>query len=114
MALVLKIMYPLTKRYYVEHLLFVVHYHAFFFLILTLQILFSRFAALIGLPENAIDIVLIGASIYIPVYLFKSMQRVYGQSILITALKFLFLIFSYFIGFGLMIGFAALFAAFSI
>ncbi len=114
MALVLQIMYPLSKRYYVEHLLFVVNYHAFFFLILTLQILFARFAALVNLPENATGTVLIGASIYIPVYLFRSMQRVYGQSILITALKFLFLIFSYFIGFGLMIGFAALFAAFSI
>ena len=36
MALVLKILYPLSKRYYVEHLLFVVHFHAFFFLVLTL------------------------------------------------------------------------------
>ncbi len=113
MALVLKAMYPLSKRYYVEHLLFVVYYHAFFFLMLTLQILFARFAALVGLPENAADTVLIGASIYIPVYLFRSMQRVYGQGIFITALKFLFLIFSYFIGFGLMVGIAVLFAAFS-
>ena len=39
MALMLRVLYPLSKRYYVEHLLFVVHYHAFFFLILTLQIL---------------------------------------------------------------------------
>ena len=36
MALVLKALYPLSKRYYVEHVLFVVHYHAFFFLILSL------------------------------------------------------------------------------
>lgn len=114
MALVLRVLYPLSKRYYVEHLLFVVHYHAFFFLILTLQILFARFATLVGIPESAADIALIGASLYIPVYLFRAMQRVYGQGKFITTLKFMFLVLSYFIGFGLMFAFAALFAAFSI
>ena len=34
MALALKMLYPLSKRYYVEHLLFFLHFHAFFFLIL--------------------------------------------------------------------------------
>lgn len=114
MALVLRVLYPLSKRYYVEHLLFVVHYHAFFFLILTLQILFARFGALVSIPEKATDIALFGASLYIPVYLFRAMQRVYGQGIFITTLKFIFLVMSYFIGFGLMFAFAALFAAFSI
>ena len=114
MALILKIMYPLSKRYYVEHLLFVVHNHAFVFLILTLQILFARIASLASISEKVIDIVLIGAAIYIPVYLFRSMQRVYGQAVYVTALKFMFLALSYFGGFALMIGFAALFAAFSI
>jgi hypothetical protein len=114
MALVLRVLYPLSKRYYVEHLLFVVHYHAFFFLILTLQILFARFGTLVGIPEKATDIALFGASLYIPVYLFRAMQRVYGQGVFITTLKFIFLVMSYFIGFGLMFAFAALFAAFSI
>ena len=114
MALILKIMYPLSKRYYVEHLLFVVHNHAFVFLILTLQILFARIASLASISEKVIDIVLIGAAIYIPVYLFRSMQRVYGQGVFVTALKFMFLALSYCVGFALMIGFAALFAAFSI
>ncbi len=114
MALILRMMYPLSKRYYVEHLLFVVHYHAFFFLILTLQILFARFALLVGIPENAIDIVLIGAAIYIPVYLFRPMRRVYGQGFVITALKFVFLGIAYFGGFFLTMSIAALFAAFSI
>jgi Protein of unknown function (DUF3667)/Domain of unknown function (DUF4286) len=114
MALVLKVLYPLSKRYYVEHLLFVVHYHAFFFLILTLQILFARVAALARLPESAGDIILVATSIYIPVYLFRAMRRVYGQGRFITGLKFVFLVISYFIGFAIMIGAAALFAAFSI
>ena len=114
MALVLKLTYPLSKRYYVEHLLFVVHYHAFFFLMLTLQILFARLATLVAIPETVIDIVLMGAAIYIPAYLFRAMQRVYGQRVFITALKYVFLLLSYFFGFILMIGIAGLFAAFSI
>jgi Protein of unknown function (DUF3667)/Domain of unknown function (DUF4286) len=114
MALVLKITYPLSKRYYVEHLLFVVHYHAFVFLMLTLQVLFARFGALISIPESAIDAVLMGAALYIPAYLFRSMQRVYGQGVLITVVKYVFLLLSYFFGFILMIGIAAMFAAFSI
>ena len=114
MALVLKLMYPLSKRYYVEHLLFVVHYHAFVFLMLTLQVLFARFGALVSIPESAIDAVLIGAALYIPAYLFRSMQRVYGQGIFITVLKYVFLLLSYFFGFILMIGIAAMFAAFSL
>ena len=63
-ALVLKLLYPLSKRYYVEHLLFVIHFHAFVFLILTLQVLFARKVIqgdsveltesvhLVNLPEN--------------------------------------------------------------
>jgi hypothetical protein len=114
MALVLKVIYPLSKRYYVEHLLFMVHYHAFVFLILTVEVLFARVAALAKVPENVIEVFLIGAFIYIPVYLFRSLQQVYGQGIFVTTLKFIFLTLSYFFGFVMMIGFAALFAAFSI
>ena len=84
MALVLRVLYPLSKRYYVEHLLFVVHYHAFFFLVLTLQILFARFATLVGIPENAADIVLVGASLYILVYLFRAMPVSYTHLTLPT------------------------------
>ena len=53
MALALKVLYPLSKRYYVEHLLFVVHFHAFAFLILTLQILFARLGSLTRMPDSS-------------------------------------------------------------
>ena len=114
MALVLKLLYPLSKRYYVEHLLFVVHFHAFFFLILILQIIFSRLGILLGLAESAIDITIFAVSLYVPVYLYKSMRRVYEQRRIITILKFLVLFLAYFFGFSFILLFAALFAAFSI
>jgi len=98
-ALVLKALYPLSRRYYVEHLLFFVHFHAFFFLMLTLQILFARFAAMLSIPENAIAFTIFATSFYVPFYLFVGMRTVYGQGRLVTSLKFIVLTISYASGF---------------
>ena len=114
MALVLKMLYPLSKRYYVEHLLFVLHFHAFFFLILTLEILFSRATSWLGLPGLVRNLSVFVVSVYVPVYLYKAMRRVYDQGRAITLLKFLFLFLTYVIGLCLILLFAAFYTAFSI
>ena len=95
MALVLKALYPLSRRHFVEHLLFFIHFHSFFFLILTLQILFSRFAGFIHLPEAIGILVLVAASFYIPVYLYKAMRLVYGQGHILTFIKYITLVVAY-------------------
>ena len=74
MALLLKILYPLSKRYYVEHLLFVVHFHAFIFLILTLQILFGRLTSVLSLSDAFAAITGFAVAIYIFVYFYKAMR----------------------------------------
>lgn len=114
MALLLKILYPLSKRYYVEHLLFVIHYHAFIFLALTTQILFARAISLINGPEGLGELVAFLVSLYIPIYLYKGLRRVYRQGRIATLFKFLLLAIGYLIGLALIIGLAAVFAAFSI
>ena len=114
MALVLKILYPLSKRYYVEHLLFVVHYHSFVFLILSLQVLLTRLGSLLRVPEILIDVTVLAASLYVPVYLYKASRRVYGQGRFFTILKFLILTFAYFAGLLFIFGLVALLAAFAI
>ena len=114
MALVLKALYPLSRRYYVEHLLFFVHFHAFFFLILTLQILFARLAELLHVPENIRVVTLVVASLYIPVHLFISMRRVYGQGRVTTFLKYVVLSFTYSVGFLITMLGALAIAVFSI
>jgi hypothetical protein len=114
MALVLKILYPLSKRYYVEHLLFVVHYHAFVFLILSLQVLFSRLGTALGVFEPLIDVIVFAVSFYVPVYLYKAQRRVYGQGRFFTILKFLMLTIAYFTGLLIMLAVVGIFAAFSI
>lgn len=107
MALVLKVLYPLSRRYFVEHLLFVIHYHAFFFLILILQILFAHFAALIRIPELG-QLLAVTVSLYIPVYLYMAMRHVYGQGRILTFLKYVVLVIAYSAGAALtMLGAAA-------
>ena len=103
MALVLKLLYPLSRRYFVEHLLFFVHFHAFFFLMLTLQVLFASIVGLFGPEEDgAIDdlksLIIVITSIYIPVYLYKAMRHVYDQSHIVTIPKYIVLTIAYLTG----------------
>ncbi len=114
MALVLKLLYPLSRRYYVEHLLFFVHFHAFFFLLLILQILWARLVAMTPLAEVFAVLPIIATSFYIPVYLYKSMRRVYGQDGILTFIKFFFLSIAYLIGFSAVMLGALLLAIFSV
>lgn len=114
MAFVLKALYPLSKRYYVEHLLFFVHFHGFFFLMLTLQILFMRLSMRLGIPEEIAILTVVIASFYIAIYLFVSMRRVYGQGRIITFMKYVALVTAYAMGFALTMLSALTVAAFSI
>jgi hypothetical protein len=114
MAFVLKLLYPLSRRYYVEHLLFFVHFHAFFFLIMSLQILLTRLGAWIGFLDPVVTLVTVAASFYIPVYLFLAMRRVYAQGRAVTVLKYVPLTISYLVGLTLMMLGAVLIAVFSI
>lgn len=110
MALVLKILYPLSRRYFVEHLLFFVHFHAFFFLILILEIIFARTITLLPLPKAIPILVLVAASLYVPVYLYMAMRRVYGQHHAVTFMKYVILLGAYIAGASLTLMGAVLFA----
>tara|TARA_R110002096_G_scaffold154_22_gene915 strand:- start:3587 stop:4981 length:1395 start_codon:yes stop_codon:yes gene_type:complete len=98
MAVVLKILYPLSRRYFVEHLLFFVHFHAFFFLILTLQILFASLWSSLSLNDGIGTLAVVVASFYIPVYLYRAMRKVYGQGHLATLFKYFILLIAYITG----------------
>ncbi len=114
MALVMKALYPMSRRYYVEHLLFFVHFHSFVFLLLTLEILLTRLATLLQISGVAMTIMVVATSLYIPAYVFVAMRRVYGQGRFVTLLKFIPLAFSYITGFSVIIATTFLIAAFSI
>ncbi len=114
MAFVLKLLYPLSRRYYVEHLLFFVHFHSFMFFILTLQILFTRLGEWIGFVETLFSAIVMAATLYIPVYMFVAMRRVYGQRRALTFVKYVPLVIAYAILFILLMLTVLVVTAFSI
>lgn len=74
-AIFLKLLYIRRRRLYVEHLVFILHVHAFAFLLATPLILLPD-----RWPTGLVWLL-------IPAYIFWAMRRVYGQSIRRTALK---------------------------
>ena len=101
-ALVLKLLYPLSRRYYVEHLLFVIHFHAFVFLALMLDMLFAALFERLGWVTWPLTMAI---SLYAPYYLYRSMRVVYRQGRWATLFKYFLLLFSYF--FSLVLTFVA-------
>lgn len=111
MAFVLKALYPLSRRYFVEHLLFFLHFHAFFFLLLILLILFSGAITLVNIKGTITTLIIVAASFYVPVYLYKGMRRVYQQGRLVTLAKYVTLLVAYAFGASLTMLAAAIFSA---
>jgi hypothetical protein len=84
-AAAMSVLYLRSGRYYVEHLLFVVHFHAFFFLSGIVVLLLERLSEVSGgVLAGGVAVVqgLLGAAltVYVPLYLLKAMRRVYEQS----------------------------------
>lgn len=95
LAFLLKLLYPLSRRYYVEHLLLLVHYHAFLFLAMSVTYLYNEYLSRVISADIAFIIPNILIGIYMPFYLYKSMRRVYGQGRILSILKYLALLFGY-------------------
>lgn len=81
----MRLMYWRPRHYYVEHLLLLVHYHAFVFLLLPLA------WALSALLPFAAGWVSVAITLYIPWYLYRSMRVVYAQGRWLTAGKLVML-----------------------
>lgn len=82
-ALILKVLYIRRKKFYVEHLIFSLHFHTFVFLILILTIFFSHW------------ILSLAISLGLFLYLYKAQKTFYQQSGFKTGFKMLILFFSY-------------------
>jgi hypothetical protein len=100
-AVVMFVLYLGSGRYYVEHLLFFVHFHAFFFVCGIAVLALERSSAMLvdtlvgsGLKtvENILTAVLM---FYVPYYLYRAMRRVYGQGRVVTLVKYSLLLIGY-------------------
>ena len=97
MAGVMTLLYWRPRRYYVEHLVFVLHNHSAMFLcflLLALLDLLGRLwpplTSVVGIPSFLI-------LAYLPWYLYASMRRYYAQGRKLTVLKYLAIAFAYFL-----------------
>ncbi len=91
LALVMKLLYWRPRRYYVEHLLFLIHNHAFVFLALAISSLLGRIPVVgeyLGLLELAIWLYMIW-------YVFRAMRVYYAQSRGLTFGKYVTIGFAY-------------------
>lgn len=84
LALILKLLYIRRRRYYIEHLIFSFHYHAFAFLLLSLTAMLDVWLKTYGLLTG------IGFGLVL-IYLYVAMVRVYRQNWLKTFVKFFIL-----------------------
>jgi hypothetical protein len=92
-AFIMKLMYWRPKRYYVEHLLFLIHNHAFVFLLLIPLVLIGRIphvADYQGWPWFF-------AIVYMIWYVYRGMRNYYQQRRALTLTKYFTLGFSYMI-----------------
>jgi hypothetical protein len=85
-ALLLRLLYLRTPVYYAEHFVFALHNHAFAYFAMTLGHLASAWLGPVGFGAVAALPVL-----WMPVYFFVSLRRVYGGSRRRTAAKFVVL-----------------------
>ncbi len=99
-ALIFKFWYLFAKRYYIEHLIFSLHNHAFLFVSLTLILLANvsgtQFTAY-GHPQaaSAMTWVMVVIGTWIPLYMLISLRVVYRQNWLLTIIKFVLIGLSY-------------------
>lgn len=94
LALVLKLLYIRRRKYFVEHLVFSFHYHAFAFFIVSIGILLNN-TGWFDKKDEDISLPIMFAFLLLLVYLFIAMRRVYKQRFWKTFIKFNILNFSY-------------------
>jgi len=96
-ALLLKIFYWRSGRYYMEHLIFALHNHAFIFvtmLVMVLANLLGKYAHWATTPAHYFNVIL---GWYIVIYVFLAMRHYYRQSFWKTLWKYLVIGFIYWI-----------------
>lgn len=107
LAAVMRLMYWRPKRHYVEHLLFLVHNHAYVFLAMGIL------ALALSIPVVGEHLGLLAAAIWIYTfyYIFRAMRVFYGQSRALTFAKYLFIGFAYLVAASIVLAGTAVYSA---
>ena len=99
-ALIFKFWYLFAKRYYIEHLIFSLHNHAFIFVSLIVILLANLAQTQLAaydhqLASDSMGWLAIGIGMWIPVYMLISLRVVYRQNWLMTIGKYVMIGLSY-------------------
>ena len=113
-ALLMQLLYVFSGRRYVEHVVFLLHAHAFFFLISIAMAIISLLGLYYAALLSSMNIMRILAAWYIPIYLLLAMKRVYGGSKLAIFSKAIVVVIGYLVCFVIMVIFGVLFTAVSV
>jgi hypothetical protein len=107
LAALMKLLYWRQKRYYVEHLLLLLHNHAFAFLIMSAFLVTAHLSG----SDTLMSWLSFLISLWVTYYLYRSMRRVYGQSAALTGVKFVTLALVYSVCAVLALALTALYSA---
>lgn len=108
-ALILKIFYLFSGRYYAEHLVLAVHNHCFMFAAMTLLLMDGLLPG-----ELLAEILSLVFFIWMPIYMYRSMSYFYQQGALLTTLKFVLVFVTYMILLGIGIATAVIIGVISL
>ena len=96
-ALLLKLFYAFAGRYYIEHLIFALHNHAFIYvagIVIWVLELFSDLSNW-GWLDATVKFAVLIFMLWLPIYFWIAMYRVYRQNWFLTTLKYLLVGFAY-------------------
>ena len=110
-ALFMQLCYMFSGRYYVEHIIFLFHTHAFFFLISIITALSSYIGGKYPALFEVMDWIRVIGAFYIPLYIFLAMLKVYGDGKTKTFFKAMFVLMGYGVSVAIVGFFTVMFAA---
>jgi hypothetical protein len=111
LALAMKLLYLFSRRFYIEHLIFYLHYHAFGFFLGILLIIVYEIGDVMGWTQSTWRSVAVPASTWLMIYLLIAMRKVYRQGYIATFFKFSALFFVYVVGLAFSLTGVLLYAA---
>ncbi|MDQ2070849.1 DUF4286 family protein [Natronospira bacteriovora] len=103
MAGFMRVIYPLSRRYFVNHLLFLTHFHAFLFLLLIVLGGNSLLATRLDIGGAWLGWTWAIGVVWIFIWLGMALRRVYAQGYFLTAVKYLLLAGAYLFALPLLI-----------
>ena len=101
-ALLFKFWYLFARKYYIEHLILALHNHSFLFVVFLISMLSNSLAGWLepgetGPVTTSVEWITTAILLWIPVYFFLSLKRVYMQGWTMTVAKYLVISLSYLI-----------------